>query len=125
MMARTIKKITSLTRIKIEKDTRDNNDSLLKTSLEEVKSVRDSSWKTFKIKPEVEGGVRDVLDVETHPSETLNHIVSLVLEVTLEGFHFCEDLAGFEHRDGGFLEGDVGSTVKVGTTGSDGFDEFL
>lgn len=95
MMARTIKQITSLTRVQIEEDTRDNDDSLLKTGLEEVQSVGDRWWETLEIEPEVEGGVGDGFDVETHSAETLDNVVSLVAEMALESFHFCEDLVGF------------------------------
>lgn len=45
--------------------------------------------------------------------------------MALESLHFSENLVGFEHGDGGLLEGDIGSSVKVGSTRADGLDEFL
>lgn len=66
MMARTIEQITSLARVQIEEDTWYDDDSLLKTSLEEVQSIGDGWWETLEVEPEVEGGVRDGLDVEAH-----------------------------------------------------------
>jgi hypothetical protein len=125
VMTRTIEEITSLTWVQVEENTRDNDDSLLKTCLEEIESIRDGSWETLEIKPEVECGIGNGLDMETHTTETFNDIVSLVTEMTLESLHFCENLVGLEHGDGGFLERNVSSSIEVRTARSDGFDEFL
>lgn len=124
-MARAIKQISPLTRVQIEEDTWYNDNPLLETRLEEVQSITNGLGQAFEIKPQVEGRVGDGLDVETHVCEAGDDVVALVAEMCLEGLHLCANLVGLEHGNGGFLEGHVGATVKVGTAGADGFDEFL
>jgi hypothetical protein len=131
MMTWTIKQISPLARVEIEEDTRHNNDFLLKTSLEEVQSIRNYQrhqhllcfetyisgrssvhgldWgirtgmrKTLEIKPQVERGIGYGLDDEAHLSETTDYVVALRFEVSLESFHLGKDFAGFEHGDCSF-----------------------
>lgn len=47
MVTRTIKQISSLTWVQVEKDTGDDNDTLLETCLEKVKTIGNCSWKSF------------------------------------------------------------------------------
>jgi len=79
MMARTIKQISPLARIQIKEDTRDNNDLLLETSLEEVESVGDCLWELFEIEPQVERAVWHGLDDEAHGAESGDYVVAFFL----------------------------------------------
>jgi hypothetical protein len=79
MMTRTIKQVSPLTWVQIKEDARYDDDFLLKTCLEEVEAVGDGFGETFEVEPEVECGVGDVGDAETHVSETFDHVVTLVL----------------------------------------------
>lgn len=125
MMARAVEQIPTLAGIKIEEDAGDDNDLLLETSGEEVQPVVDTLGQITEIKPKVEGGVWRVRELEAHLRQATEDVVSLFAEVVLQGFHLAADLVRFEHRDSGLLEGDVGTTVQVGTAGADGLDEFL
>src|ERR1700760_3156560 len=80
-MTRTIKQISSLARVQIKENTRNNDDFLFKTSLEEVQSISDSFRKAFKVKPEIEGTIWYSFDNKSHITETLDDIISFILEV--------------------------------------------
>lgn len=54
MMARTVKQISAFTRVQIEEDSRDDDDSFFKTGLEEVEAIGDGVGESFKVEPEVE-----------------------------------------------------------------------
>jgi len=124
-MTRTIKKISPLGRIQVEEDTGYNNNPLLKTRLKEIQTITNSFRQTFEIEPEIEGGVGDGLDHESHVAETGHDVVALVPEMGLEGAHLFADFVRLEHGNRGFLEGYIGAAVEIGTAGADGFDEFL
>lgn len=66
VMARAVKQISSSCRVQIEEDTRDNNNLLLETGLEEIQTVGDGAGQTLEIQPQIEGTVRDILDNEAH-----------------------------------------------------------
>jgi hypothetical protein len=78
-MTRTIKQISPLARVQIKEDTRDDNDALFETCLEEVQAVGDGLRKALEIKPEVECRVWDGLDVEPHLAESGDDIVAFAL----------------------------------------------
>jgi len=115
MMARTIEQISAFTWVQVKENSRNHNHLLLKTSLEEIQSIGDFIGETLEIEPEIEGGIRDGLDVESHFAETLDDVVALFTEMRLQSDHFFPDFLGFKHLDCGFLEGDVGTAVEVGT----------
>lgn len=125
MVARRVEQITSAGWVQIEEDTRHNDDLLLQTRLEEVQTVTDLAGETLEIQPQVESRVGNILDVEAHLAQTLNHVVTLGAEVGLQSLHLLADEAGLEHRHRGLLEGRVGATVQVGTARADGLDELL
>lgn len=87
MVARTVKQISATRGVQVEEDTGDDDNLLLQTSLEEVQAVGDRTGQTLEVQPEVEGAVRDVLDYETHVSEALNHVISLVLGLKNVSLH--------------------------------------
>ncbi len=66
-----------------------------------------------------------MLDLESEALETAEDIVALAFEMVLKCFHLVSNLGRLEHGDGGFLEGHVGSAVKVGPAAADGADEFF
>lgn len=78
-MARTIKQISPLARIQIKEDTRDNDDFLLKTGLEEVKSIGYFFGELFEIEPQVERAVWHGLDDEAHGAESGDYVVAFFL----------------------------------------------
>lgn len=82
-MTRTIEQISSLTRVEIEEDTRDDDDALFETGLEEIQAVGDLVGETFEVEPEVEGGVGDGGDFESHGAETLDYIVAFFLGLSV------------------------------------------
>lgn len=79
MMTRTIKQISPLTRVQVEEDTRDNDDALFQTRLEEVQSVGDLVGETFKVEPEVESAVGDGGDFESHGAQTGYDVIAFFL----------------------------------------------
>lgn len=81
--------------------------------------------KALQIKPQVESRIRHRFNVEAHLTQTADNVVTLLLEVLLQSLHFGAHLVWLEHGDRGFLEGNVRTTVQVGATGPDCFDEFL
>jgi hypothetical protein len=119
VVAGTVKEIPTSGGVQVEEDTWHNNDLLLQTGLEEVQTVGDGAWQTLEIEPDVEGAVRHVLDHETHFTETLDDIVALVAEMSLQRNHFLLHKGGLEHGNGGLLKGSVGATIEVGTAGTD------
>jgi hypothetical protein len=50
-MARAVEKVTAARRVKIKEDTRDHNDLLSKTGLEEVETVGDGLRETLEVEP--------------------------------------------------------------------------
>jgi hypothetical protein len=85
MMTRTIEEISSLARIQIKEDARDNDNLLLKTCLEKVKSIGNLFWEFFEIEPEVEGRVGNGLNDEAHFTKTRDHVVAFVLFLVNDG----------------------------------------
>lgn len=79
VVARAVKQVTTARRVEVEKDTRDDNDFLFKTSLEEVEAVGDRARQALKVEPQVECAVRNVFNHETHVTQALNYVVTLVL----------------------------------------------
>ncbi len=65
-----------------------------------------------------------MLDPKPQSPQPIEDIVALGLKVALQRFHLRAHLVRFEHRDGGFLEGNVGAAVEVGAAAADGADEF-
>jgi len=114
-MTWTIKQISTFTWIQVKENSRNYNDLLFKASLEEIQPVGDFLGETLEIEPEIEGGVGNGLNVESHFAETLDDVVALLPEMCLQGDHFSTDLLGLEHLNRSFLEGHIGTTVKVGT----------
>lgn len=112
-MARAIEQVAPLRRIEIEEDARHDDDLLLQARLEEFQPVADLRWQAARVQPDVEGAVRDmiVLEDEANLLQAAEDEVAFREEVFLEGFHLAQDLGGFEHGDGGFLEGDVSAAV--------------
>lgn len=66
-----------------------------------------------------------MLDVEAKVLEASKNVVSLVFEMTLQCFHLVQHFVWLEHGNSGFLEGDIGASVQVGTTGPDCLDKFF
>lgn len=64
---------------------------------------------------QVKGGVGDVFNDKAHFTKTLDNVVTLVTEMTLEVNHFFLDELGVKEWHGGFLEGMVGTTVQIAT----------
>lgn len=146
-MAGAVKQVASLRRIEVEEYARhdcthvsitnrrvflDNGlrqthaltyDLLLQALLEEVQSIVDFLGQTPQIQPNIERRIRDELDVKADLLQTAKDVIALVAEVPLERFHLLEHLVGLEHRNRRFLEGYVGSSVKVRAAGTDSADE--
>ena len=125
MVARRVEQVPTPTRVEIEKDTRDNNDLLLETGLEEVEAIVNALGEVGQVEPEVESRVGHVGELEADFLETANDVVALGAEVHLQSAHFVTDTGRRKHLNGSFLEGHVATSVKVGTAGTDGLDEFL
>jgi hypothetical protein len=79
VVTRAVKEVTTTRRVQVEEDTRDNDDLLLKTGLEEVETVGDRTRETLQVEPEVEGAVGYVLENETHIAEALDDVVTFFL----------------------------------------------
>ena len=126
-MARAIEEVPPLRGVQVEEDARHDDDLLLEALLEEVQAVADAVRQAAEVEPDVEGAVGDVAVVEDEAdgAQAAEDEVPLGAEVRLQGAHLAQDGAGFEHRDGGFLEGDVGAPVQVRAAAADGFDEFF
>jgi hypothetical protein len=78
-MARTVEQITTARWVKIKEDARNNDDLLLQTGLKEVETVGDGARQAFEIEPQVECTIRHVFDHETHVTQALDHVITLVL----------------------------------------------
>ena len=124
-MARRVKEIAALGRIQVKEDARHDNDLLLETLLEEVQPVVDFLGQMAEVQPDVERRVRHMLHLEAEVLQAAQDVVTLGFEMGLQRFHLLEHVTGLEHGDGGFLEGDVGSTVKVRAAAADRLDEFF
>jgi hypothetical protein len=120
-----VKQVPAPGGVQIEENTRDNNDFLLETRIEEVESIVDALGQAREIKPQVERRVGHVRELKADFLETSNDEIALGAEVHLQRAHLVADLGWGEHLHGGFLERHVAAAVDVGTAGSDGFDEFL
>lgn len=135
VMARRVEQITSLGRVEIEENTRHDDGLLLQQGVEERKTVRDVEttirWKRRvkggQIEPDIKGTIWNVLvtSVEANFVQARKAVVTLDLEVGLQGFHLFLHFGRLEHGDCGFLEGDVGTAIQVGATGAEGVDEVL
>lgn len=77
------------------------------------------------IKPDIEGRVGNEVEFESHSLQPFEHVIALALEVSLERLHLFEDFVGFQHWNGGFLEGNVRTAVEIAPTGPDRLDELL
>ena len=122
---RRIEQIPPLGRIQIEENARYDNGFLFQTGLEEIQPVADALWQVTQIEPDVEGRVRNMSAEESDTLEPVDDIVSFALEMCLQGFHFFQDFVRLEHRDCGFLKGNVGASVQIGSAGPNGLDEFF
>lgn len=125
MVTRRVEQITSASGVEVKEDAGHNDDLLLQTGLEEVEAVTDLAGQALKIQPQVEGRVGDVLDVEAHLAQALDHVVALHPEVELQRLHLLAHQLGLQHRYGGLLEGRVGTAVQVRAARADGLDELL
>jgi len=125
LVTRRVEQISSLAGVEVEENTRDNNDLLFQTSLEEVQAVIDALRQRRQVQPQVEGAVGNEWDLEAHRSQSINDVISLLAEVMLQGAHLVLDFSGLEHGDSSFLERYVGTSVEVRTARADGLDELL
>jgi hypothetical protein len=125
VMTRRIEQIPTLTRVQIEEDTRNNNDLLLETGLEEVQPVGNALGQIRQVEPDVEGRVGHEGELESDLLQATDDEVALGTEVHLQRTHLVAHARRLEHADGGFLEGYVAAAVEVGAAAADGLDELL
>lgn len=114
-----VEEITTLRRVQVKEDTRNNNDLLTQQGVKEVQAIGDVSLRRqgrverSQIKPDIESSTRDVLDTEADIVETSQDVVALLHEVALQRLHLGAHERGLQHRDRGFLERHVGAAVEV------------
>ena len=78
-MARAVEQITSLARVQVEEDPRNDDHALFETSLEEVEAVGNSGWEPCEVEPEVEGRVWNSLYDKAYLAKTFDDKVTLLL----------------------------------------------
>ena len=98
-------------------------DLLFQALLEEVQSIVDLFGQTSQVQPNIECRIRNELDVKADLLQTAKDEIALLAEVLLQRLHLLEHLVGLEHRNRRFLEGYVGSSVKVRAARTDSADE--
>jgi hypothetical protein len=125
VVAWAVKQVSATRGIQIEENSRNDNDLLLQTGLEEVETVGDGLGKTLEVQPQVEGRVWDVFNDKSHFAESTDDVVSLVAEVALQMGHLDLDQVRLQHGNGGFLQGVNSTAVKVATARSDSADVLL
>ena len=110
-MTRTVEQIPALAGVQIEEYAGDDNNLLLQASLEEVEAIVDLLRQSAQVEPDVESRVGRVVELKAHVFQAAEHVVALLAEVELQGFHLVAHLGRLQHGDGGFLEGHVGAAV--------------
>lgn len=125
VVTRRVKQITPPGGVQVEEDTRNHNDLLLQTGLEEVQAIANRAGQALKVQPQVEGRVGHLLDVEAHLAQTVDDVVALRPKVRLQRGHLGAHELRLKHRHGGLLEGRVGAAVQVGAAAADRLDELF
>lgn len=119
MMARTVEEVSPVGRVQVKEDTGDDNDLLVQQSVKEVQPIRDvglsrKRWSDgCQVEPDIEGGLRNIVDAESYVIKALQDIVSLLTEVLLQRLHLRAYKSWLKHGNGRFLEGDIGTTIQI------------
>jgi len=115
VMARRVEQVPTVGRVDVEEDSGDHDRSLFQELFEESETVVQGWWEVIQVQPDVERA--EGWDVHFQPQllKSCEDVISLRLEVSLQGEPLLGDMLGGQQREGSKLKRVISPSVEVRT----------